>query len=116
LFPSQPGLIVDHAVTNEPNDTRQLHPMAKAAKEVLGVERLTVAADAGYSNGAGAAACEADDITACAPANRTVNSQGDGSMFDRSAFAYRRRPTSTSAGRPRHRPQANVRFTSSRTL
>lgn len=46
------GLIVHHTVTNEPNDTRQLHPMAKAAKEVLGVERLTVATDAGYSNGA----------------------------------------------------------------
>ncbi len=82
------GLIVHHAVTNEPNDTRQLHPMAKAAKETLGVERLTVVADAGYSNGAGAAACEADDITACAPANRTVNSQGNGALFDRSAFAY----------------------------
>jgi hypothetical protein len=81
------GLIVHHAVTNEPNETRQLHPMAKAAKEVLGVERLTVVADAGYSNGAGAAAREADAITACAPANRTINSQGDGSMFDRSAFA-----------------------------
>jgi transposase len=82
------GLIVHHAVTNEPNDTRQLHPMAKAAKEALGVERLTVVADAGYSNGAAAAACEADGVTACAPANRSVNSQGDGSMFDRSAFAY----------------------------
>jgi hypothetical protein len=75
-------------VTNEPNDTRQLHPIAKAAGETLDVERLTVVADASYSNGAGAAACEADDITACAPANRTVNSHGNGSMFDRSAFAY----------------------------
>jgi transposase len=82
------GLIVHHAVTNEPNDTRQLHPMAKAAKEALGFERLTVVADAGYSNGAAAAACEADGITACAPANRGTNSRGDGALFDRSAFAY----------------------------
>ena len=78
------GLIVHHAVTNEPNDTRQLHPMAKAAKEALGFERLTVVADAGYSNGAAAAACEADGITACAPTNRSVNNQGDGALFDRS--------------------------------
>jgi hypothetical protein len=82
------GLIVHHAVTNEPNDTRQLHPMPKAAKEALGFERLTVVADAGYSNGAAAAACEVDGITACAPANRGTNSQGDGALFDRSAFAY----------------------------
>jgi hypothetical protein len=82
------GLIVHHAVTNEPNDTRQLHPRPKAAKEALGFERLTVVADAGYSNGAAAAACEVDGITACAPANRGTNSQGDGALFDRSAFAY----------------------------
>ena len=62
--------------------------MAKATKNVLGVENLTVVADGGYSNGAAAAACEADGITACAPTNRAVNNQGDGTMFDRSAFAY----------------------------
>jgi Transposase DDE domain len=82
------GLIVHHAVTNEPTDNRQLHPMAKAAKESLGVDCLMVVADAGYSNGADAAACEADGIIACAPANRSVNPHGDGSMFNRSAFAY----------------------------
>jgi hypothetical protein len=62
--------------------------MPKAAKEALGFERLTVVADAGYSNGAAAAACEVDGITACAPANRGTNSQGDGALFDRSAFTY----------------------------
>jgi transposase len=82
------GLIVHHAVTNEPTDNRQLHPMAKATKESLGVDSLKVVADAGYSNGAGAAACEAEGIVVCAPANRSVNPHGDGSMFDRSAFAY----------------------------
>jgi hypothetical protein len=40
--------------------------MAKATKETLGDESLTVLADAGYSNGTAAAACEADSITACA--------------------------------------------------
>lgn len=82
------GLIVHHEVTTEPTDNRLLYLMAKATKDTLGVESLTVVADAGYSNGAAAAACEADNITACAPTNRSVNNQGDGTMFDRSAFAY----------------------------
>jgi transposase len=82
------GLILHHAVTSEPNDTRQLYPMAKATKDMLGIASLTVVADAGYSNGTAAAACEADGISACAPTNRAVNNQGDGSMFDRSAFVY----------------------------
>jgi transposase len=82
------GLIIHHAVTNEPNDTRQLYPMAKATKDTLGVSNLTVVADAGYSSGTTAAACEADGITACVPTNRSIHSQGDGTMFGRSAFIY----------------------------
>jgi transposase len=82
------GFIVHHAVTSETNDTRQLYPMAKATKETLGVSRLTVVADAGYSSGTAAAACEANGITACAPANRSIDSHGDGMMFGRSAFIY----------------------------
>lgn len=85
---SQTGLILHHAVTTEPTDNRLLHPMAKAAKDALGLEGLTVVADAGYSNGAQAAACEADAIIPCVPANRSVNNQGGGALFDRSAFAY----------------------------
>ena len=82
------GLIVHHEVTNEPNDTRQLYPMAKATKDTLGVSNLTVVADAGYSSGTTAAACEANGITACVPTNRSIHSQGDGTMFGRSAFVY----------------------------
>jgi transposase len=82
------GLIVHHEVTGEPNDTRQLYPMAKATKDVLETDKLTVVADAGYSNGADAAACEDDGITPCVPANRAINNQGDGTLFDRSAFVY----------------------------
>ncbi|MBM2715118.1 transposase [Mesorhizobium caraganae] len=62
--------------------------MAKATKEVLECEALTVVADAGYSNGAQASACEADAITPCVAANRSVNNHGDGTLFDRSAFVY----------------------------
>jgi transposase len=83
------GLIVHHEVTGEPTDNRLLHPMAGATKNVLEVDKLTVVADAGYSNGTAAAACEADGITPCVPANRSTNNQGDGTLFDRSAFVYR---------------------------
>jgi transposase len=82
------GLIIHHEVTSEPNDTRQLYPMAKATKDVLGTNKLTIVADAGYSSGAAAAACENDGITPCVPANRAINNQGDGTLFDRSAFVY----------------------------
>ena len=82
------GLIVHHEVTDEPSDNRLLHPMSVATKQVLGQERLTVVADAGYSSGAHASACERDGIVACAPANRAVNNQADGKLFDRSAFTY----------------------------
>lgn len=85
---AETGLIIHHEVTGEPNDTRQLYPMAKATKDMLGVASLTVVADAGYSSGMVAAACEADGITACVPTNRSIHSQGDGTMFGRSAFVY----------------------------
>ena len=82
------GIIVHHDVTDEVNDQRMLHPMAKAAKETLGLDALTVVADTGYSSGNEAAACEADAITAYVPAKRSVNNQGTGDQFDRSSFAY----------------------------
>ena len=85
---AETGLIVHHDVTTETTDNRLLHPMAKAAKGALEADKLTVVADAGYSNGADAAACEDDGITPCVPANRASNNQGDGTLFDRSAFVY----------------------------
>jgi transposase len=85
---AETGLIVHHEVTSEPTDNRLLHPIAKATKDILEADQLMVVADAGYSNGAAAAACEADGITPCVPANRAVNNQGDGTLFDRSAFTW----------------------------
>ncbi|GEP01910.1 IS1182 family transposase [Methylobacterium haplocladii] len=82
------GLIVHHAVTDEPTDRRQLHPMASATKAALDLAALTVVADKGYGNGAHAGACERDAILACVPPHRAVNNQGDGTLFDRTAFAY----------------------------
>ena len=82
------GLIVHHEVTDEPTDRRQLHPMASATKESLGLDALTVVADKGFDNGEHASACERDGIVACVPSQRSINNQGDGALFDRTAFAY----------------------------
>ena len=81
-------LIVHHDVTDEATNRRLLHPMALAAKDSLGLEALTVVADKGFDNGEHASACERDGITACMPAQRAVNNQGDGTLFDRTAFVY----------------------------
>lgn len=82
------GLIIAHAVTDEATDNRQLQPMAEAASAALTQETLNVVADAGYSNGEQAAILEQKGILPHVPANRAVNTQGDGTLFDRTAFTY----------------------------
>jgi transposase len=80
------GMIVHHDVITDAGDNRQLEPMAKGAQEALGGGPITVIADAGFSNGAQAAACEAAGIEPCAPANRSANAHGD--FFPRADFRY----------------------------
>jgi transposase len=83
------ALIVAQKVTDEATDNRSLLPMAEAAKEALGAPNsLNVVADAGYSNGEQAEACEVQGIVPHVPANRSVNSHGGGQLFDRSEFHY----------------------------
>ena len=83
------ALIVAQKVTDEATDNRSLLPMAEAAKEAVGdPPTLQVVADAGYSNGEQAEACEARGIVPHVPANRAVNNQGNGQLFDRSQFQY----------------------------
>lgn len=84
------GLIVAQQVIDEPNDTRSLLPMAEAAQQAVGKPGSTikVVADAGYSNGEQAAACESKGILPHVPAHRGVNTQGGGKLFDRTAFVY----------------------------
>jgi transposase len=82
------GLIVAHEVTTEATDNRQLLPMATMARQALGTETLNVVADAGYSNGEQARACEEQHLVVHVPANRAVNNQGDGTLMDRHAFTY----------------------------
>jgi transposase len=114
------GLIIHHDVTVEPSDNRLLHPMSMATKEMLGQEHLTVVADAGYSSGAHASACERDGIVACVPATRAINNQAGGKLFDRSAFTYApdtdsyRCPAGRSLMRKQlHRRKRNVAYMSS---
>ena len=83
------ALIVAQQVTTESNDERSLLPMAEAAKHAVGdPASLNVVADAGYSNGEQAQACEAQGIVPHVPVQRGVNNRGDGSLFDRSQFTY----------------------------
>ena len=82
------ALIVAHAVTLDAADNRQLEPMAEAAKKALEADTLNIVADAGYSNGEQASRCEAAGLIPHVPANRGVNNQGDGTLFDRSLFVY----------------------------
>ena len=51
-------LIVASEVVNDGNDSGQLHAMAQAAKQALGVAALTAVADTGYYNGEALKACK----------------------------------------------------------
>jgi transposase len=89
-------LIVASEVVNDGNDTGQLHAMAKAAKEELGVTTLTALADTGYYNGNELKACEEDCIVAYVPqAKRTARLEAQGRMsheefvYDAEADVYR---------------------------
>jgi len=83
------ALIVVQQVTDEATDNRSLLVMAEAAHKAVGEPAsLNIVADAGYSNGEQAAKCEAQGILPHIPANRSINSYGDGKLFDRTAFQY----------------------------
>jgi transposase len=81
------ALVIAHEVTSEVTDNRSLQPMAQAAKEALGVESIKVAADAGYSSGEQAAACEAAGIEPFVPPNRS-DTPGGGALFSKVEFKY----------------------------
>jgi len=82
------ALIVANTVVLDAADNRCLQPMAETAKKALGVDSFHIVADAGYSNGEQAARCEAAGMLPHVPAMRTVNNQGDGSLFGRKDFRY----------------------------
>jgi transposase len=82
------ALIVAHAVITDASDIRCLKPMAEAAKKALKIDSFKVVADAGYSNGEQVAHCEAAGMMPYVPVMRTVNNQGDGTLFGRADFRY----------------------------
>jgi len=82
------ALIVAHSVILDASDIRSLKPMAEAAKKALEVDNFNVVADAGYSNGEHFAQCEEAGMTPYVPVMRTVNNQGDGTLFGREDFRY----------------------------
>ena len=73
-----------------PAYNRSLQPMAEAAQAAVGgpAQPINVVADAGYSNGEQAEACEAKGILPHVPVQRGMNNKGDGTLFDRSEFTY----------------------------
>jgi transposase len=81
-------LIVASDVVNDGNDTNQLHTMAAAAKEALGVETLQAAADVGYYNGSTLQACEADAIVAYVPEAEKNNRLAKQGRFALNQFTY----------------------------
>jgi transposase len=86
-------IIVDYDVTNEANDEKQLAPMAKSAKEILGVDELEVVADSGFSNMAQIKDCVENGITPYLPATRLdgtgVGRQApDPAFFGKNKFVY----------------------------
>jgi transposase len=84
------ALIVAQQVTVQAGDNCSLQPMAEAAQAAIGgaTQPINVVADAGYSNGEQAEACEAKGILPHVPASRGVNNHGDGTLFDRTEFTY----------------------------
>jgi transposase len=81
-------LIVASEVVNDGNDTGQLHTMALAAKEALGVEMLRAAADVGYYNGETLRSCEADGIVAYVPEAEKNNRLAKQGRFTLNDFIY----------------------------
>jgi len=84
------ALIVAQQVTDHAADNRSLQPMAEAAQAAVGgpARPINVVADAGYSNGTQAEACEAQGILPHVPVQRAINNKGDGRLFDRREFTY----------------------------
>jgi transposase len=81
-------LIVASEVVNDSSDVNQLHAMAKAAKEALGVEALQVLADEGYYSSTELKACEDDGITAYVPASEGNGRLEKAGRFGLKNFSY----------------------------
>jgi transposase len=80
-------LIIAHEVTNVGSDRSQLAKVAKAAKEVLQVDKLEAVADRGYYHGEEIKACADTGITVTLPKPSTSGAKSQG-RFGKQDFAY----------------------------
>ena len=81
-------LIVHHEVTNVGSDRSQLADTAKAAKAVLGADKLEAVADRGYFNGEEIKACDEAGITVTLPKPMTSGAKSEG-RFGKQDFIYK---------------------------
>ena len=87
LVDSKHKLIVRHEVISDVSDQDQLAPMAKAAKQVLGVQELAAVADKGFYNGEQVKECDKADIHAYVAKPHTSRNQHKG-LFTKDDFRY----------------------------
>lgn len=80
-------LIVDHEVTNECNDMKQLSPMATRSQEALEVESLEVVADRGYYNGEQIKECTDNGIVPYVPQTNSSSNRQKG-LYTKKEFRY----------------------------
>lgn len=80
-------LIVAHEVTNDGSDRSQLSPMAKLAREAMGVKELSAVADRGYFKSEEIHACHEAGITVFVPKVVTSGATAAG-RFGREDFIY----------------------------
>lgn len=84
---SKYNLIVDFEVTTCPNDSGALPEMTEKAKELLGVDEISVVADKGYYDGKDIKTCEENGTTCYVPAVKTAPHAPDPD-YDKINFAY----------------------------
>jgi len=73
-------LIVTHEVTNIGNDRAQLAPMARAAQQTLGADKLHVIADRGYFDGEQIKDCVDAGLTVTLPRPQTSGAKAAGRL------------------------------------
>jgi transposase len=90
---SKHKLIVTHAVTNEINDMKQLHPMSAQAKKVLETKTLDVVADAGYFERENIKKCHDDQIKTYVPQPTRSHNKSLGLYTNADFFYHSRQDT-----------------------
>ena len=81
------GLIVEFNATNHGNDMCELSDMVERTKEMLGVEKINVLADTGYSNGEEIDKSEKAGATCFIPKAKPTR-QPENEQFNRENFKY----------------------------